>query len=78
MLIYSSKCTRPDVAVAVHIAERKSENPNFSDWNKIINNLKYLNTTKNYKLHYNRKGELIEYVDSDFGGDIIGRKTTLS
>eukprot|EP00833_Pecoramyces_ruminatium_P010877 jgi/Orpsp1_1/1184909/evm.model.c7180000091486.1 len=32
MLIYLSKCTRPDIAFAVNKAARNSENPTISDW----------------------------------------------
>jgi len=76
MLIYLSKCTRPDISFAVHKAARNSENPTVSDWIKITHILKYINTTKDYKIHYNGKGEIIAYTDSDFAGDIKDRKST--
>jgi len=50
MLIYLSKCTRPDISFSVHKAARNSENPIITDWIKITNILKYLNNTKYYKI----------------------------
>lgn len=75
-LIYLAKNTRPDISFAVHKAARHCENPTISDWKKIINILKYLNSTKDFKLKYDGKGELHGYSDSDFAGDIEDRKST--
>ena len=72
-IINLSKCTRPDIAFAVNIALRKCENPSISDWNKIINILKYINSTKEFKIEYNGKGELVAYTDSDFAGCLEDR-----
>eukprot|EP00833_Pecoramyces_ruminatium_P001431 jgi/Orpsp1_1/1175463/evm.model.c7180000054002.1 len=76
MLIYLSKCTRPDIAFAVNKAARNSENPTVSDWVKVKNILKYLNNTKEYKLHYDGKGKILGYSDSDYAGDLNDRKST--
>jgi len=38
--------------------------------------LKYLNETKEYKLKYDGKGEIIAYSDVDFAGYIKDRKST--
>jgi len=76
MLIYLAKCTRPDIAFAVNKAARNSENPTVTDWNKVINILKYLNSHKNYKITYDGQGDIIAYTDSDFAGDIKDRKST--
>ena len=46
MLIYLSKCTRPDIAFSVNKAARNSENPTVSDWHKIIAILQYLKWTR--------------------------------
>jgi len=75
-LIYLAKCTRPDISFAVGKAARNSENPTISDWIKVTHILKYLNTTKNYKICYNGEGEIRAYTDSDFAGDITDRKST--
>ena len=71
MLIFLSKCTRPDIAFAVNKAARNSEHPTISDWNKVVNILKYLKTNKYYKITYDGKGEIMAYTDSDFAGDLI-------
>jgi len=75
-LIFLSKCTRPDITFAVHKAARNCEEPTISDWKKVMNILKYLNGTKEYKLKYDGKGEIIAYSDADFAGDIKDRKST--
>ncbi len=75
-LIYLSKCTRPEISFAVNKASRKCEQPTISDWNKVINILKYINSTKDYKIKYDGKGELVAYTDSDFAGDKTDRKST--
>jgi len=50
MLIFLSKATRPDISFAVHKAARNSENPTITDWRKVENILKYLNSTIDYKI----------------------------
>jgi len=75
-LIYLAKCTRPDISFAVGKAARISENPTITDWIKVTHILKYLNTTKNYKICYDGEGEIIGYTDADFAGDIKDRKST--
>jgi len=67
---------KPDIAFAVNKAARNSESPTVSDWVKVKNIMKYLNSTKNYKLSYNGTGEILGYSDSDFAGDIKDRKST--
>ena len=47
-----------------------------NDWKKVINILKYLKYTKNYKIEYKGKGEILAYTDSDLAGDPVDRKST--
>ncbi len=75
-LIYLSKCTRPDIAFSVNKAARNAENPTISDWKKVMNILKYLNSTKFYKITYDETGEFNAYTDSDLAGDTKDRKST--
>ena len=75
-LIHLAKCSRPDIAFAVNYAARFCEHPTISDWNKIINILKYLNNTINYKISFNGLGKITAYSDADFGGDKSDRKST--
>jgi len=75
-LIYLARCTRPDITFAVGKVARNSENPTMADWKKVMNILKYLNYTKNYKITYKGQGEIVAYTDSDFAGDPKDRKST--
>jgi len=54
----------------------KSENPTITYWNKVLNILKYLNYTKNYKLKYNGCRDLFAYSDASFANDLEDRKST--
>ena len=76
MLIFLSKATRPDISFAVHKVARNSENPTMTDWRKVENILKYLNSTIDYKITYDGQGNIVGYTDSDFAGDIKDRKST--
>lgn len=51
-LIYIARCTRPDISFAVHRAARNCEQPTVSDYNKVINIVKYLKSTINFKISY--------------------------
>ena len=75
-LIYLSRCTRPDISFAVGMVARHSENPTMEDWKKVMIIMKYLNYTKDYKITYKGKGEIVAYTDSDFAGDPKDRKST--
>jgi len=74
-LIYLAKCTRPDISFAVNKAAKNAENPTISDWNKVTNIFKYLNSTKNYKITYTGTGEFTAFTDSDLGGDSKDKKS---
>jgi len=52
------------------------KNPTVDNWKKVINNLKYLNYTKDYKITYKGKGEILAYTNSDYAGDPDDRKST--
>jgi len=75
-LIYLTICSRPDISFSVNKAARKAKNPNISDWNKIINILKYLNSTLNYKIKYTGTEEFNAFTDADLGGNITDKKST--
>ena len=75
-LIYLAKCSRPDISFAVNKAARNAENPTISDWHKVINILKYLNSSEDYKITYTGTGEFVAFTDSDLGGDIKDKKST--
>jgi len=63
--MYLSKSKRPEISFAVYKASRKIEQPTISDSNKLINILKYINSTKNYKN---------KYYGKDFASDKTNKK----
>lgn len=76
VLSHTYRCTRPDIAFAVNQAARKSENPTVSDWNKVVNIMKYLNSTINYKIIINGSLKITAFADSDFASDKNDSKST--
>lgn len=77
-LMYACQGTRPDVAYAVGLLSRFSENPGKAHWSALKRVFRYLKGTPNYKLHFTKKGnELLEgHCDADWAGDVDGRKST--
>lgn len=75
-LIYLAKCSRLDIVFAVNRAARNADEPTFSDWKKILNILKYLNSTKNFKITYEGTGKFTACTDSDLAGDSKDKKST--
>ena len=71
-----AKCTRSDISFAVGKTSRNLEHRTISYWKKVTNILKYLNTTKNYTIFYDGKGEITGYTDSDYVCDLKDRKST--
>ncbi|GMG14877.1 unnamed protein product [Phytophthora fragariaefolia] len=74
-LMWVSRCTRPDLAFAVHKASRRTHDPTVDDWKLAKRVLRYLGGTKELRLRMrgNKKaGELLEvvaYSDADFAAD---------
>ncbi|KAE8882313.1 hypothetical protein PF005_g15912 [Phytophthora fragariae] len=74
-LMWVSRCTRPDIAFAVHKASRRTHDPTVDDWKLAKTVLRYLGGTKESRLRMrgNKKaGELLEvvaYSDVDFAAD---------
>ena len=70
-------CTRPDIAQAVRVVSRYMANPGKAHWQAVKWILRYLRGTSSTCIEYGRNGDdLIGYVDSDYGGDLDGRKST--
>nr|GEV67016.1 retrotransposon protein, putative, Ty1-copia subclass [Tanacetum cinerariifolium] len=78
-VMYSVRCTRPDVAFAHNITSRFQQNPNESHWTSMKNILKYLRNTKDLFLVYgkNPKAELRVdcYCNVRFETDIYDMKS---
>ena len=81
-LIYLSIKTRPDIAYAVNNCARFMSNPNKSHFTAVNRIWKYLNYRPNLGLFYIAEQSpatspyVLGYVDADWGGDILTRKST--
>ena len=76
-IMYAMVCTRPDIAQAVSVVSRYMANPGKAHWQAVKWILRYLRGTSSTCIEYGRNGDdLIGYVDSDYGGDLDGRKST--
>lgn len=79
-LIYLSQGTRPDVAQAVSVVSRYSDNPGKQHWMAVKRILRYLKGTSMYGLVYDNTGvsdvKLNGYADANWGGDVDTRRST--
>ena len=78
-LLYISTGTRPDVSYSVNYLSRFQNSYNETHYKYALRVLKYLYKTKDLKLTYGRsmKNEILDcYVDADWAGDKVDRKST--
>ena len=77
-LNWLGNCTRYDIAFAVNALCRHFEKPSENHWKAAKRVCRYLNGTPNESLHYPCSNviELRGYVDADYAGDSVGRKST--
>lgn len=78
-LMYLMICTRPDLSISVNLLSRYMTKNNLELWRCIKRIFRYLKGTINLRLTYNRTeyNDIITgFVDSDWGGDLIDRKST--
>ncbi|KAI9921617.1 hypothetical protein PsorP6_002187 [Peronosclerospora sorghi] len=85
-LLWISRCSRPDIAYAVHRATRRTHAPTNFDWKTAKRILRFLKGTSKLKLRMEMaKGtkteekfgiEVTGYSDADFGVSKIDRKST--
>lgn len=78
-LMYAMLCTRPDLCAAVGIFSRYQSKNNEELWKCLKHLLRYIKGTVDLKLTYEKcdyKQLIVGYVDSDWGGDLIDRKST--
>nr|GEX33554.1 retrovirus-related Pol polyprotein from transposon TNT 1-94 [Tanacetum cinerariifolium] len=78
-LMYVMVCIRPDLAHAVSVVSRYMHNPGKLHWEAVKCILRYLKGISNIGLSF-KKGRvslngLVGYVDSDYAGDLDGRKS---
>ena len=79
-LLWIMRCTRPDIAFALHAMTRKAHSPTRSDWNLGMRVLRYLIKTKNFKLNLGIKNMdkilcLQAYSDADWAASKTDRKS---
>lgn len=78
-LMYVMLCTRPDLSTSVNILSRYANKCNAELWKCLKRVLRYLKSSIKIKLTYKKKNYkelLIGFVDSDWGGDEVDRKST--
>jgi hypothetical protein len=81
-LMWAAICTRPDMSYAVGQLSRYAGNPDKSHDAALIQCLRYLRGTVDYRLTYTGKGRvenvpiLIGYSDADWAGDADTRRST--
>jgi hypothetical protein len=77
-LLFLARMTRMDILWWVTKLGQYVEDPRLPHWKALIDILSYLNGTKDLCIRYDgaQKPILEMYVDSDWGGDTQGRKST--
>ncbi|UYV67807.1 K02A2.6-like [Cordylochernes scorpioides] len=75
-LIYLSVSTRPDIAYAVSALGKFSNDPRRQHWNADKRVLRYLKGTSCLRITYRKSNEALHgYVDADWGGNLVDRKS---
>jgi len=71
-------CTRPDICYAVGLVNRYMESPRQVHLQAVKIIMRYIKGTTTFDLFYSssKKIEIVEYSDSDWGGDSDERKST--
>ena len=78
-LLYAANCTRPDLAFAVGVLCRHMEDPGIEHWKAAKRVLRYISGTTRMGLNFGEETselELTGFTDSDFAGDVDGRRST--
>ena len=78
-VMYAMVCTRPDLAYAVSMVSRFMANPGKEHWSAMKWILRYIRGTTGVGILYSRDasaGQLVGYADSDYSGDLDGRRST--
>lgn len=75
-LMYLAVCTRPDILHSVCKLAQRNNDPHVEHLSAAKRILRFLCTTQDMQLRYNKTGKPIEcFVDSDWGGDTSDRKS---
>ena len=78
-VMYLAIGTRPDIAHAVGVLSRFSNNPGMAHWTAVKHLLRYLKGTMDLKLTYaptDSKDRFTTYSDADYGGEELRRSTS--
>ena len=77
-VLYIATVSRPDISLAVSLLCRRVENPTNYDWKAVKSVMRYLAMTIDHKLRLSlkRKAILTLYVDAEWAGDKVDRKST--
>ena len=78
-LMYLMLGNRPDIAYAIGILSQHAATPGKAHWDALMRVYRYLRGTTNLKLTYrgsSKAEELLGYVDADFAGDTVDRRST--
>ena len=81
MCLWIACQTRADCQYAVGVLGRRASKPSDADWSALRHLVKYMAATQDLCLSWKSglspaEGELIMYVDSDFAGDPVTRRST--
>lgn len=76
--LYIATATRPGISVAVNILSHRNKKPREKDCNSIKRVIRYIKTTKDFKLIISKEKEpiLTTFANSDRAGDKTDRKST--
>ena len=78
-LMYAIVCTRADIVYIVSLVSRFMSDPGKEHWDAVKWIIRYLRGTPDHGLMYGRSKQdeksVVGYVDSDFAGDLDGRKS---
>ena len=77
-LMYLMVMTRPDLCYPVGLVARFMANPSQDHMKALVQIWRYLKRTRNYALTYQtgKSFTLEGYADADWGGDMLGRRST--
>ena len=77
-LMYLMVSTRPDLASSIQVLAKYMQNPGIDHWEGVKRVFRYLKTTMNLCLRFEKEGstQVRGYCDSDFAGDVDTMRST--
>jgi hypothetical protein len=77
-LMYAMICSRPDLSHATSVVAKYMSNPGKEHWKAVQWIFRYLCGSYSACLCFGKSGDgLVDYVDSDYGGDLDMRRSLL-